>query len=71
MDPITSNFILAMVGAGVAGMIAVINALSKCCIRSRCTTIESPCFRCDRAVISDDNEVYLEAVEGNDVATKV
>lgn len=65
MDPVSANFILTAIGAGVAGMIAVINAISKCCIRSRCTKIESPCFTCDRAVISEDSEVYLEANETN------
>jgi len=65
MDPVSANFILTAIGACVAGMIALVNALSKCCIRSRCTKIESPCFTCDRAVISEDSEVYLESQETN------
>jgi len=63
MDAVLSSFILTAMGAGVAGLVALINALSKCCARSRCTTIKTPCFSCDREVLSEDSEVYLEAQE--------
>ena len=68
MDAVLSSFILTAMGAGVAGLVALINALSKCCIRSRCSKISTPCFTCDREVISEENEVYLEAQEGNETS---
>lgn len=53
MDPTFSNFILNIVGIGIGGFIAIVGAFSKCFRSSRCTTIKTPCFSCDRQVLDE------------------
>lgn len=63
IDPTTSNFIINMTGIGVASLIGLIGAFSKCMMKSRCTNIKSPCLSCDRDVMSADSDVYKDAEE--------
>lgn len=58
IDPITSNFVLTLVGIGVGSLISLIAACSKCMLKSRCTNIKTPCIQCDRDVINENNSVY-------------
>lgn len=51
MDPITSNFVLNIVGIGVGSLIAIIAAVSSCMQKSRCTSINSPCMSCERTLL--------------------
>lgn len=60
MDPVTSNFILTIVGIGVGSIVTLIGAISKCMMKSRCTQIECCCSKCTRDVLSEDNEMYHE-----------
>ena len=53
MDPTFSNFVLNIVGIGIGGLIALVGAFSKCFRSSRCTTIKTPCFACDREVLNE------------------
>jgi hypothetical protein len=64
MDPITSNFILTMVGISVGAIATLIGAISKCMLKSRCTSIKCCGSECQRDVLSEDNEIYHET-EGN------
>lgn len=63
IDPTTSNFIINMTGIGVASLVALIGAFSKCFMKSRCTNIKSPCLSCDRDVMSADSDIYKDADE--------
>lgn len=58
MDPITSNFILTIVGIGVGSIVTLIGAISKCMLKSRCTNIKCCGSECTREVLSEDNEIY-------------
>ena len=60
MDPITSNFILTIVGVSVAGCLSLIGGMGTCMTKSRCTNISTPCVKCDRTLLSVDDPVYLE-----------
>jgi len=52
------NSLVMLVGASVAGVVAIIGGISSCMMKSRCTHIESPCLSCDRNVIDEDTDVY-------------
>ena len=58
MDPVIANFILMIVAAGVGGVVAVMTGVSTCMMKSRCTTINSPCMSCERQPLDGDNPVY-------------
>ena len=58
MDPVIANFILMIVAAGVGGVVAVMTGVSTCMMKSRCTTITSPCMSCERQPLDGDNPVY-------------
>ena len=60
MDPITSNFILTIVGVSVAGCLSLKGGIGNCMTKSRCTNISTPCVKCDRTLLSVDDPVYLE-----------
>ena len=60
IDPVTSNFVTNMVGISIGGLIAVIAAVSSCFLKSRCTTISTPCMSCDRDVLDSGSDVYKE-----------
>lgn len=55
IDPITSSFVVQMVGIGIGGLIAIIAAFSSCFMKSRCTNISTPCMSCDRTVLEVDS----------------
>ena len=65
IDPIEANFILTLVGVAVGAIVSLIGAFSKCMLKSRCVNIKTPCISCEREVISEDNEVYHDALEKN------
>ena len=52
------NSLVMLVGASVAGVVAIVGSISSCMMKSRCTNINSPCLSCDRDVIDEDNDVY-------------
>ena len=58
MDSNMVNSLVMLVGASVAGVVAIIGGISSCMMKSRCTNIKSPCLSCDRNVIDEDNDVY-------------
>ena len=53
MDPITSNVIINITGIAVGSIVAIISAFSVCFLKSRCTTINTPCISCDRDVLQN------------------
>jgi len=61
MDPVLSNFIIMVIASSVGGLTALIGAFSACCIKSTCTHIKSGCIECDRSVIDESNELYMQA----------
>jgi len=58
MDSNMINSLVMLVGASVAGLVAVIGGISSCMLKSRCTNIKSPCLSCEREPLGDDNAVY-------------
>ena len=64
MDPVLSNFIIMCIASSVGGLTALIGSLSACCVRSRCSHIQScfGCIECDRSVIDESNEMYTQPV---------
>ena len=58
MDSNMVNSLVMLVGASVAGVVAIVGSISSCMMKSRCTNINSPCLSCDRDVIDEDNDVY-------------
>ena len=54
MDPVTSNFIINIIGISVGSLIALIGSLSACLRKSRCTSISTPCMSCDRQVLDEN-----------------
>ncbi len=60
MNPVLSNFIIMCIASSVGGITALIGAFSSCCIRSRCTHIQSGCIECDRDVVDEDNAMYSQ-----------
>ena len=58
MNAVLSNFIIMCIASSVGGITALIGAFSSCCIRSRCTHIQSGCIECDRSVVDEDNAMY-------------
>jgi hypothetical protein len=60
MDPVLSNFIIMCIASSIGGLTALIGAFSACCIKSRCTHIQSGCIECDRSVIDESNELYSQ-----------
>ena len=62
MNTVLSNFIIMCIASSVGGITALIGAFSSCCIRSRCTHIQSGCIECDRDVVDEDNAMYSQPV---------
>jgi len=62
MNPVISNFIIMCIASSVGGLTALIGAFSSCCIKSRCTHIQSGCIACDRSVVDESNEMYSQPV---------
>ena len=60
MNAVLSNFIIMCIASSVGGITALIGAFSSCCIRSRCTHIQSGCIECDRDVVDEDNAMYSQ-----------
>ena len=60
MNPVLSNFIIMCIASSVGGLTALIGAFSSCCIRSRCTHIQSGCIECDRDVVDEDDVMYSQ-----------
>ena len=60
MDPITSNFILTVIGISVGAIATIIGALSKCMMKSRCSNIKCCGSECIREVLSEQNEIYTD-----------
>ena len=60
MNAVLSNFIIMCIASSVGGMTALISAFSACCIRSRCTHIQTGCIECDRSVVDEDNAMYTQ-----------
>ena len=60
MQAVLSNFIIMCIGASAGAITALIGAFSSCCIRSRCTHIQSGCIECDRDVVDEDNAMYSQ-----------
>jgi len=60
MNAVLSNFIIMCIASSVGGLTALIGAFSSCCIRSRCTHIQSGCIECDRDVVDEDNAMYSQ-----------
>ena len=58
MDSNMVNSLVMLVGASVAGVVAIVGSISSCMMKSRCTNIKSPCLSCERDVIDEDNDVY-------------
>ena len=58
MDSNMVNSLVMLVGASVAGVVAIVGSISSCMMKSRCTNINSPCLSCARDVIDEDNDVY-------------
>ena len=63
MDSNMVNSLVMLVGASVAGVVAIVGSISSCMMKSRCTNINSPCLSCDREVIDEDNQVYNTPIE--------
>ena len=63
MDSNMVNSLVMLVGASVAGVVAIVGSISSCMMKSRCSTIKSPCLSCDRDVIDEDNPVYNTPIE--------
>lgn len=61
MDATLSNFIITIVGIGIGAIVSLIGALSKCMLKSRCTTIKLCGAECQRVVIDENNEVYHDS----------
>ena len=57
-----TNFVIMCIASSVGGITALISAFSACCIRSRCTHIQSGCIECDRDVVDEDNAMYSQPV---------
>ena len=62
MDSNMINSLVMLVGASVAGCVAIIGGISSCMLKSRCTNIKSPCLSCEREPLDDDNAVYQTPV---------
>ena len=62
MDSVLANFIIMVIGASVGGCAAIIGATSACFMKSRCTSISSPCISCEREPLADDNPVYQQTM---------
>ena len=62
MDPVLSNFIIMCIASSIGGLTALIGAFSACCIKSRCSHIQSGfgCIECDRSVIDESDEMYTQ-----------
>jgi len=60
MDPVLSNFIFMCIASCIGGLTALIGAFSACCIKRRCTLIQSGCIECDRSVVDEDNDMYTQ-----------
>ena len=60
MEAALSNFIIMVIASSVGGLTALIGAFSSCCIKSRCTHIQSGCIECDRSVIDESIELYSQ-----------
>jgi hypothetical protein len=58
MDSNMATSLVMLVGASVAGVVAIVGSISSCMMKSRCTNINSPCLSCDRDVMDEDNDVY-------------
>ena len=62
MDSNMIKSLVMLVGASVAGCVAIIGGISSCMLKSRCTNIKSPCLSCEREPLDDDNAVYQTPV---------
>jgi hypothetical protein len=60
MEAALTNFVIMVIASSVGGLTALIGAFSACCIKSRCTHIQSGCIECDRSVVDEDNEMYSQ-----------
>ena len=60
MNAVLSNFIIMCIASTVGGLTALVGAFSSCCIRSRCTHIQSGCIEFDRSVVDEDNAMYSQ-----------
>ena len=58
MEGNMATSLVMLVGASVAGVVAIVGSISSCMMKSRCTNINSPCLSCDRDVMDEDNDVY-------------
>jgi len=69
MDSTEANYKLTLYGLILGSVVSILGALSKCFLKSRCTSIKTPCVSIDRNVLddaeprSDTNSVYEDAPE--------
>ena len=61
MDSTEANYKITLYGLIFGSVVSIIGAFSKCFLKSRCTTIKTPCLSCDRDVLDDSNSVYEDA----------
>jgi hypothetical protein len=60
MEAALTNFVIMCIASSVGGLTALIGAFSACCIKSRCTHNKSGCIECDRNVVDEDNDMYMQ-----------
>lgn len=63
MDSVEANYRLTLYGLILGSVVSIIGAVSKCFLRSRCKTINTPCVSCERDVIDENNSIYEDANE--------
>ena len=63
MDSTEANYKLTLYGLILGSVVSSLGALSKCFLKSRCTSIKTPCVSIDRNVLDETNSVYEEAQE--------
>ena len=63
MDSTEANYKITLYGLIFGSVVSIIGAFSKCFLKSRCTTIKTPCVSCDRDVLDDNSSQYEDAPE--------
>ena len=61
MDSTEANYKLTLYGLVLGSVVSILGALSKCFLKSRCTSIKTPCVSIDRNVLDETNSVYEDA----------